>query len=91
MGSLFKNTMQVNTWASLALFALLAPAFPAPGLPASLETAMRFVPTYYFIDALKLSLAGTGSSRFWWDLAVLLTCTLVAFFAATWALRREQN
>jgi ABC-2 type transport system permease protein len=91
MGSLFKNTMQVNTWASLALFALLAPAFPAPGLPASLETAMHFVPTYYFIDALKLSLAGTGSRRLWIDLAVLLTCTLVVFFAATWALRREQN
>jgi ABC-2 type transport system permease protein len=91
MGSLFKNTMQVNTWASLALFALLAPAFPAPGLPASLETAMHFVPTYYFIDALKLSIAGTGSRRLWVDLAVLLTCTLVAFFAATWGLRREQN
>jgi len=91
MGSLFKNTMQVNTRASLALFALLVPAFPAPGLPASLETAMHFVPTYYFIDALKLSLAGTGSRRLWIDLAVLLTCTLVVFFAATWALRREQN
>ncbi|HVQ40390.1 MAG TPA: ABC transporter permease, partial [Pyrinomonadaceae bacterium] len=88
MGSLFKNTMQVNTWASLVLFALLAPAFPSPGLPAALETAMRFVPTYYFIDALSLSLSGTASRRLWGDLALVLTFTLVAFGAAIWALRR---
>lgn len=91
MGSLFQNTMQVNTWASLVLVALLAPSFPVPGAPASLETAMHFVPTYYFIDALKLSLAGNASARLWGDLAVVMTCTLLAFFAATWALRREQN
>jgi ABC-2 type transport system permease protein len=91
MGSLFQNTMQVNTWASLVLLVLLAPSFPAPGLPAALETAMRFIPTYYFIDALKLSLAGTASPRLWGDLAVELACTLLAFSAAIWALRRGQN
>lgn len=91
MGSLFQNTMQVNTWASLVLLLLLAPSFPAPGLPAALEMAMRFIPTYYFIDALKLSLAGTASPRLWVDLGVVLACTLLAFSAATWALRRGQN
>ena len=91
MGSLFQNTMQVNTWASLVLFVLLTPSFPSPGLPAALETAMRFIPTYYFIEALKLSLAGTASSRIWGHLAVVLACTLLGFSAATWALRREQN
>ena len=91
MGSLFQNTMQVNTWASLVLFALLTPAFPAPGLPAALETAMRLIPSYYFIEALKLSLAGTASPGIWADLAVVLACTLLAFSAATWALRRERN
>jgi ABC-type multidrug transport system permease subunit len=91
MGSLFKNTMQVNTWASLVLLVLLAPSVPAPGSPAALETAMRFVPTYYFIDGLKLSWAGTASPRLWGDLAVVLACTLIAFAAATWALRRGQN
>ena len=46
MGSLFQNTMQVNTWASLVLMVLLAPSFPTPGLPAALETASRlFQPT----------------------------------------------
>ena len=91
MGSLFQNTMQVNTWASLVLLLLLAPSFPTPGLPAALETAMRFVPTYYFIEALKLSLAGTASPRLWGDLAVVLACTLLGFTAAIWALRRGRN
>ena len=91
MGSLFQNTMQVNTWASFVLLLLLAPSFPYPGLPVALETAMRLIPTYYFIEALKLSLAGTASSRIWGHLAVVLVCTLLAFSAATWALRREKN
>jgi ABC-2 type transport system permease protein len=91
MGSLFRNTMQVNTWAGLVLLVLLAPSFPAPGLPAALETAMHFIPTYYFIEALKFSLAGTTSSRIWGHLAVLSACTLLAFSAAIWALRREHN
>lgn len=91
MGSLLQNTMQVNTWASLVLLVILAPSFPAPGLAPALETAMRFIPTYYFIDALKLSLAGTVSLRLWASLAVVLACTLLTFSAATWALRRGQN
>lgn len=91
MGSLFQTTMQVNTWASLALLVLLAPSFPFPGSPTVLEAAMHFIPTYYFVEALKLSLAGTSSLRLWGHLAVVLACTFVAFFAVTWALRREQN
>jgi ABC-2 type transport system permease protein len=91
MGSLFQNTMQVNTWAGLVLFVLLTPSFVSPGQTPALETAMRFIPTYYFIEALKLSLAGTASSRIWGHLAVVIACTLLAFSAATWALRRAQN
>ena len=91
MGSLFQTTMQVNTWASIALLVLIAPSFPFPGSPAMLETAMHFIPTYYFAEALKLSLAGTSSLRLWGHLAVVLACTFAAFFAVTWALRREQN
>lgn len=91
MGSLFQTTMQVNTWASLALLVLIAPSFPFPGSPAVLETAMRFIPTYYFAEALKLSLAGTSSPQMLGHLAVVVGCIFVAFFAVTWALRREQS
>lgn len=91
MGSLFKNTMQVNTWASVALLVLLAPSFPVPGSPAVLEAAMRFLPSYYVVEALKLSLTGSTSARIWVHLAVVLACTFIAFFAGTWVLRREQN
>lgn len=91
MGSLFQTTMQVNTWASLALLALIAPSFPFPGSPAVLDTAMRFIPTYYFVEALKLALAGTSSPRMWIYMAVVLACTVVAFFAVTWSLPRQQN
>lgn len=91
MGSLFQTTMQVNTWASIALLVLIAPSFPFPGSPALLEAAMRVIPTYYFVEALQLSLAGTSPLRMWGHLAVVVGCTFVAFFAVSWALRREQN
>ncbi len=91
MGSLFQTTMQVNTWASLALLVVIAPSFPFPGAPAVLETAMYFIPTYYFVEALQLSLAGTSPARMWGHLAVVLACIFVSFFAVTWAMRREQN
>lgn len=89
IGSLLKNTMQVNTWASLVLMVLLAPSFPSIGITKWFDTAMRFIPTYYLSEALKLSMAGTISSRLWIHLAVLTGCTLVVFFAAAWALRRR--
>jgi len=91
MGSLFQNTMQVNTWASLVLFVLLTPSFPSLHLPAALETGLHLIPTHYFVEALKLSLAGTPSARIWGHLAVILACTVLGFFAATWGLRRQQN
>ena len=90
MGSLLNNTMQVNTWAGTVLIVLMAPSFPSFGLPAALDTAMRFVPTYYLTEALKMSLAGNVSSIIWRHLGVLVACSLIAFFAAVWALRRRQ-
>ena len=91
LGSLLQNTMQVNTWASIVLFAILTPGFPALSLPGVLETGLRMIPTYYFVEALKISLSGTGSSRIWGHLAVVLASTLLTFFAATWGLRRRLN
>ena len=89
MGSLLNNTMQVNTWASSVLIVLLSPSFPSLGFPAALDTAMRFIPTYYLTQAMNMSMAGTATSRIWGHLAIVLGCTVVAFFAAAWALRRR--
>src|SRR5687767_6366472 len=89
IGSLLKNTMQVNTWASFVLMVLLFPSFPSIGITKWFDTAMRFVPTYYLSEALKLSMAGTLSSQLWIHLVVLTGCTLIVFFAAAWALRRR--
>ena len=88
MGSLLNNTMQVNTWAGTVLILLMAPSFPSFGLPAAVDTAMRFVPTYYLTKALELSMEGNTTSRIWGHLAVVLVCTVIAFLAAAWALRR---
>jgi ABC-type multidrug transport system permease subunit len=54
IGSLLKNTMQVNTWASIVLIVLLAPSFPSIGITAWFDKAMRVIPTYYLSEALKL-------------------------------------
>lgn len=89
IGSVLQNTMQVNTWASFVLILLLGPSFPSLGITAWFDKAMRFIPTYYLVEPLKLSLAGTISSRLWIHLAVLSGCTLVVYFAAAWALRRR--
>jgi ABC-type polysaccharide/polyol phosphate export permease len=64
---------------------------PSLRLPVVLERALHFIPTHYFVEGLRLSLAGTSSARFWGYLAVVLASTVVAFLAAIWALRRQQN
>jgi ABC-2 type transport system permease protein len=91
MGSLFQTTMQVNTWASLALLVLIAPSFSFPGSPLVLQPVMRIIPTYYFVESLKLALTGNASLRMWGYLAVVLACIFVACLAMNWALRREQS
>ena len=89
IGSFLKNTMQVNTWASLVLIVLLAPSFPSLGLTGWFDKLMRIVPTYYLSEALKLSMAGTVTPQLWTYLAVLLGSTLIVFVAAAWALQRR--
>lgn len=89
MGSLFQNTMQLNTWAGMVILLLIAPSLPTPGLPAILDTAISLLPTYHLAEAMKDSLAGTYSTRTWGQLAVVSACTVIAFSAATWGLRRQ--
>lgn len=90
IGSLLKNTMQVNTWAGLILIVLLAPSFPSIAISTWFDSAMRFIPTHYLTEALKLSMAGSASSQLWMYLAVLSGCTIIVFFAAAWALHRRR-
>jgi hypothetical protein len=89
IGSLLKNTMQVNTWAGLVLIILLVPSFPSIGLTGWFDRVMRFIPTYYLSEALKLSMANAVSPQLWIYLAVLLGCTVIVFFGAAWALHRR--
>jgi ABC-2 type transport system permease protein len=89
MGSVFQNTMQVNTWAGLILFVLMAPSFPSFRLPEIVDRALVFVPTHYFVEALRLASSETPSARIWGHLAVLLASTVIAFGAAIWGLRRQ--
>jgi ABC-2 type transport system permease protein len=89
IGSVLKNTMQVNTWAGLVLILLLAPSFPLVGIIGWFEKAMRIIPTYYLSEALKMSMAGNISLQLWLYLAVLLVCTVIVFFAAARALHRR--
>ncbi len=89
MGSLLKNTMQVNTWASVVLIVLMTPSFPSIAITSWFDTAMRIIPTYYLSEALKLSMSGTVTSQLWIYLAVLLGCTFVVFFAAALTLNRR--
>jgi ABC-2 type transport system permease protein len=91
IGNLFHNTMQVNTWAGLILLLLLMPSFMLSDLPVPIKSAMPFIPTYYFVDALKLSLAGADSLLILKDLAVTLFYCSLAFSASTWILARSEN
>jgi ABC-2 type transport system permease protein len=91
IGSLLQNTMQVNTWAGIALFAILTPGFPSLSSSNAFETAMRLIPTYYFVEALKGSLSGAVTPRIWLHLGVVLICTVLALAAATWGLSRRLN
>jgi ABC-2 type transport system permease protein len=91
IGSLFHSSMQVNTWGGFILFVLLLPAFGLSDLPVAIKSAIPFIPTYYFVDALKLSLGGARLLGILKGLAMTsFTCAL-AFSAATWILRRFVN
>ena len=89
IGSVLKNTMQVNTYASFVLIILLAPSFPSIGITEWFDKAMRVIPTYYLSEALKLAMAGTVTLQLWINLAVLVGCTIVVFAGAVWALHRR--
>ena len=91
IGSLFENTMQVNTWAGFILLLLLMPSFISSDQSIAIKSALRLIPTYYFVEGLRLSLVGGDLLRILRDLVLTLAGGALAFSAATWVLRRSRN
>jgi len=93
MGSIFRTTMQVNTWSSIVMLVLMVPSWlTVLRIPTALEAALRLIPTHYLVEVLKLALAGESSLvRVWDDLALLLASVVFAFAAVVWVLRREDR
>jgi len=94
MGSLFRNTIQVNTWGSVILLILMVPGMLTTGIHLSgiLEAIVRLTPTYSLVRILNVSLAGEATMvNTWPDMALLGGYVLVGFLAAIWSLRRRKR
>lgn len=93
MGGLFRTTMQVNTWSSIIMLALLLPSWlTVLPVPRALEATFRFIPSFYMVKPLQLALTGEATlAKVWVDLLVLAGCTIAAFAAVVWMLWREDR
>jgi hypothetical protein len=61
-------------------------------VPRTLETVLRFIPTFYMAKPLQLALAGDAPlAKVWTDLLVLASCVVIAFAGVVWMLRREDR
>ncbi|MDY7078319.1 MAG: ABC transporter permease [Chloroflexota bacterium] len=90
IGGFFENVTQVNTWSTFVIFPLVLPGALVM-LPGAMEMVMRFIPTYYTIDAVRLALTGQATwANVWLDLAVLGGCVVALFVAVVWTLKRER-
>lgn len=92
IGGLFRNANQLNTWGSLLLFPLIAPAFlvvvPLPGWADALVTA---TPTGAAGRAILNGLTGeTLFGRQALSFGVMLAWALAGFLVLGWQLRRRQ-
>ncbi len=90
LGLLFINSMQVNTWAGLVMAVLLLPSIAMVGnLPAFLDVFLRALPTYYFVDALRTSVTGSGAFPIWLDGVILAGCSAIVFAIILWKMQRK--
>ena len=90
MGGFFENVTQVNTWSTFVMLPLMLPGMFL-AIPGVMEVVVRFIPTHYTIDAVRLALTDQATwANVWLDLAVLGGCSVALFVAVVWALKREQ-
>jgi ABC-2 type transport system permease protein len=91
MGSIFQNTMQVNTWSSIILLLLLLPTwFTVIQMPPAVNAIVRLIPTFYLADLLNRSLGGgVLQSAGFIDLGVIIASLSVTFGLVIWILRRQ--
>ena len=91
LGSVLNTVMQVNTWGTVLLFILIAPAFiGAFSVSSSVESVMQFLPTYHLLVALSRALEGaTPIAQVAVNLLVMLGFIVASFAGMVWTLRRQ--
>ncbi len=90
IGGFFENVTQVNTWGTFIIFPLILPG-TLMMLPDAMEMVMRFIPTYYTVDAVRLALTNQATwANVWLDMVVLGGCVVALFVAVVWSLKRER-
>jgi len=93
LGGLLRTTMQVNTWSTIVLMALILPSLvTAVQMPAMLETAFRAIPSHYLVDLMVLAATNQATpAKLALDAAVLAVCAAAVMGGVVWTLRREST
>ncbi len=93
MGSLFRTTHQVNTWASILMLALMMPSWlTILGLPPVLATLFKLIPTYYLSNIMNMAFMGQATfSKVWLDLTILTGCIIAVYASVVFVLRKESQ
>jgi len=92
MGILFSNMQQINTWAMLVIFLMIAPSwFTSLNSPIADNVVFKFLPTYYLIRGLSSTLSGASIANIVGDLIILAGSVLIAFLLAIWLLERKRR
>lgn len=93
LGSVFRTSHQVNTWASLIQLGLILPTWigimPLPGV---LDTIVKIIPTYYMAASINLAMKGGATlASVGGYLAILAGCAALVFVAVVWAVKRSRE
>lgn len=92
IGSLFSSMQQVNTWAMLVIFLLIAPSwFTSINPEVGDNIFFRLLPTYYLMRGLHSALSGDPMIEIAIDLIILCASVLMAFLLAIWLLEKKRQ